>query len=101
MAEVQSAPPPRWAWLSQQLANSGIDPDQGLGPRRRAALLIGSATIILGVWQAVAGHKGPISALLPVVGFFAELAAIAVGVFCGLFVVATAVIWVGRRLSLW
>ncbi len=97
----QSAPPPRWAWMSQQLARSGIDPDQPLGPKRRAALLLGIIVIGLSVWQAFTPTKGPINALLALVGFFSQLALIAVAGFCALFVVAMAVIWVGRRLSLW
>ncbi len=106
MAEVhsappQSAPPPRWAWLSRQLANSGIDPDQPLGGRRLGAFIVGVAVIVLAVWQAFAGPKGPISAILALSGFFAELALIAFGGFCALFALAFCVIWIGRRFSLW
>jgi hypothetical protein len=106
MAEVhsappQSAPPPRWAWLSRQLANSGIDPDQPLVGRRRGALILGIAVIILAIWQVFAGAKGPINAILAIAGFFAQLALIALAGFCALFAVAFAVIWIGRRMSLW
>ena len=106
MAEVQSAPPqsappPRWAWMSRQLANSGIDPDQALIGPRRGALIGGIAVIVLAIWQVFTGSKGPIPAILAVAGFFAELAVIALGGFCALFAVAFAVIWAGRRLSLW
>jgi len=100
-APPQSAPPPRWAWLSRQLANSGIDPDQPLVGPRRGAFIVGIAVVVIAVWQVFAGAKGPISAILAVVGFFAELAVIAIAGFCGLFALAFAVIWVGRRFSLW
>jgi hypothetical protein len=100
LAEQQSAPPPRWAWMSQQLARSGIDPDVITG-RRRGALIVGIAVIVLAVWQVFAGVKGPINAILAVTGFFSELALIAIGGFCALFAIAMAVIWVGRRLSIW
>jgi len=97
----QSAPPPRWAWMSQQLARSGIDPDQPLGPRSRAALLVGMLVIVLAIWQAFSGTKGPINAILALVGFFSQLALIAVAGFCVLFALALGVLWAGRRLSLW
>ena len=100
-APPQSAPPPRWAWLSRQLANSGIDPDQPLVGLRRGALILGIAVLILAIWQVFSGAKGPIPPILAVTGFFAELALIALAGFCGLFAVAFAAIWIGRRLSLW
>jgi hypothetical protein len=100
-APPQSAPPPRWAWLSQQLANSGIDPDQPLVGPRRGALILGIAVVVLAAWQVFAGTKGPIQPILAVTGFFAELALIALAGFCALFAVAFGVIWIGRRLSLW
>jgi hypothetical protein len=87
--------------MSQQLANSGIDPDQPLAAGRRRALIAGIITIGLAIWQAFAGTKGPLTALLPLFGFFAQLAVIAVAGFCALFAAALGVIWVGRRLSLW
>ena len=87
--------------MSQQLARSGIDPDTGLSGPRRGALIIGIAVIVLTIWQAFAGTKGPISAILAVTGFFAELAVIAIAGFCGLFAIALAFIWIGRRVSLW
>jgi hypothetical protein len=102
-AEMQPAspPPPRWAWMSQQLARSGIDPDQPLATSRRAALFLGITVIIVTVWQAFSGPTGPINAVLALAGFFAQLALIAAGGFCALFAVALGVIWAGRRLSLW
>ncbi|HZQ48982.1 MAG TPA: hypothetical protein VFB69_01605 [Candidatus Dormibacteraeota bacterium] len=87
--------------MSQQLARSGIDPDQTLTPMRRRALIAGVLTIVLASWQAVAGTKGPLSAMLPLLGFFAELAAIAVFGFCALFAATLGFLWVGRRLSIW
>lgn len=101
LAEQQSAPPPRWAWMSQQLARSGIDPDVAITGPRRGALIVGIAVIVLTVWQVFAGTKGPISAILAVIGFFAELAVIAIAGFCALFAIAMCVIWVGRRSALW
>lgn len=101
MAEQQSAPPPRWAWMSQQLARSGIDPDVPITGPRRGALIVGIAVIILAIWQVFAGAKGPINAILSVVGFFAQLAVIAIAGFCALFAIAVCVIWLGRRLALW
>jgi hypothetical protein len=87
--------------MSQHLALSGIDPDQALTPNRRRALIAGVITIALAVWQAAAGTKGPMTALLPIFGFFAELAAIALFGFCALFAFAYSVLWIGRRLALW
>lgn len=87
--------------MSSQLARSGIDPDQPLGPRSRAALTIGIVTITLAVWQAFSGARGPINAVLALVGFFSQLALIAVAGFCALFAVALALIWAGRRFSVW
>jgi hypothetical protein len=87
--------------MSQQLARSGIDPDQTLTPMRRRALLAGIITITLAIWQAIAGSKGPLTAMLPVLGFFAELAAIAILGFCALFAATLGFLWVGRRLSIW
>ena len=87
--------------MSQQLARSGIDPDQTLTPMRRRALIAGAITIALALWQALAGNKGPLTAMLPVFGFFAELAAIALFGFCALFAATLGFLWVGRRLSIW
>jgi hypothetical protein len=87
--------------MSSQLARSGIDPDQPLSGRKRGLLIVGIVTLILAVWQAIAGQKGPITAVLPVVGFLAELLVIALAGFCALFAAALGVIWVGRRLSVW
>jgi hypothetical protein len=87
--------------MSQQLARSGIDPDQALTPNRRRALIAGLLTIALAIWQGFAGTKGPLTAILPVLGFFAELAAIALFGFCALFAIALGVLWAGRRLALW
>lgn len=87
--------------MSSQLARSGIDPDQPLSQSRRAALLVGIAVIILSIWQAFAGTKGPINAILAVSGFFAQLAVIAIAGFCALFAITLAFLWAGRRLSLW
>lgn len=102
-AEMQPAspPPPRWGWLSSQLARSGIDPDQPLAASRRAALILGIAVIVLSIWQVFSGTRGPINAVLAMVGFLAQLAVIAVGGFCALFALTLGVIWVGRRMSLW
>jgi hypothetical protein len=87
--------------MSQHLALSGIDPDQTLTPNRRRALIAGGVTIALAIWQAIAGIKGPLTALLPLFGFFAQLAVIAVLGFCALFAAAYSVLWVGRRLAIW
>jgi ABC-type sugar transport system permease subunit len=87
--------------MSSQLARSGIDPDQPLGRRSRAALIVGIATIVLAVWQAFSTARGPINAILALVGFFSQLALIAAGGFCALFAIALAVVWAGRRLSIW
>ena len=87
--------------MSQQLARSGIDPDQTLTPMRRRALIAGAMTLVLAIWQAIAGIKGPLTAMLPLLGFFAELAAIALFGFCALFAAAFALLWAGRRLALW
>jgi len=87
--------------MSQQLARSGIDRDQTLTPMRRRALIAGVLTIVLGVWQALAGTKGPLTAMLPLFGFFAELAAVALFGFCALFAATLGFLCVGRRLSIW
>jgi hypothetical protein len=87
--------------MSSQLARSGIDPDQPLSRPRRTALFLGVAAILLTIWQVFAGTKGPINAILALSGFFAQLAVIAVAVFCALFALTLGVIWVGRRISLW
>lgn len=87
--------------MSSQLARSGIDPDQPLSPTRRGLLIVGVVTLVLTVWQAIAGQKGPITAVLPVVGFLAELLVIAIAGFCALFAAALVVLWAGRRLSFW
>jgi hypothetical protein len=87
--------------MSQQLASSGIDPDQPLAASRRSALIVGAVVIVMAIWQAFSGTHGPINAVLAVVGLFSQLAVIAAAGFCGLFAVAMAVVWVGRRLSVW
>jgi hypothetical protein len=87
--------------MSQQVARSGMDPDQTLTPMRRRALVAGVITIILGVWQALAGAKGPLTAILPLAGFFAQLAVIALFGFCALFAAMLGLLWIGRRLSIW
>jgi uncharacterized membrane protein len=87
--------------MSQQLARSGIDPDAAITGRRRGALIVGLTVIVLAVWQAFSGARGPINAILAVVGFFSELAVIAVAGFCALFAAALIVLWLGRRVALW